>query len=205
MGLWWDCDGLWWDYIGLYRIIIPVEIWGKRFSPLDIGTFWLGTTPKHYRKPGQVKHYSLQKPNYIRYKKISHKPNGFKDHQNRVIKNWSAFCICPVLLPKSFLFLALPGHDVCSKGTFCSLSWHRSLNQEITYMYIYILSCKEQCGQPSYLERARCKNLTRLRESWQAVTKKRLHIHSMQLYACTYLVGTKWKPTKTEPTLLQFG
>ena len=35
--------------------------------------------------------------------------------------------------------------------------------------------------------------------------KKRLHIHSMQLYACTYLVGTKWKPTKTEPTLLQFG
>ena len=55
------------------------------------------------------------------------------------------------------------------------------------------------------LERARCKNLTRLRESWQAVTKKRLHIHSMQLYACTYLVGTKWKPTKTEPTLLQFG
>ena len=72
-------------------------------------------------------------------------------------------------------------------------------------IYIYILSCKEQCGQPSYLERARCKNLTRLRESWQAVTKKRLHIHSMQLYACTYLVGTKWKPTKTEPTLLQFG
>ena len=35
--------------------------------------------------------------------------------------------------------------------------------------------------------------------------KKSLHIHSMQLYACTYLVGTKWKPTKTEPTLLQFG
>ena len=72
---------------------------------------------------------------------------------------------------------------------------------------IYILSCKEQCGQPSYLERARCKNLTRYCSvsHGRLLQTKSLHIHSMQLYACTYLVGTKWKPTKTEPTLLQFG
>ena len=111
---------------------IPVEIWGERLSPLDVGTFWPGTTPQHYRKPDLVKNSSLQKPNYIRYKKLIHRPNGFKDHQKRICENRNAFCSCPVLLPKSFLFLALPGHDVCSKGSFCSLSWHRSPNQENT-------------------------------------------------------------------------
>ena len=85
---------------GLYGYLwIPVEIWGERLSRLDAGTFWLGTTPQHYRKPGQV-------PNR-RYKKLSHRSNGFKDHQKRVIK---------MLLPKPFLFSL--GMTSVPKGLF---------------------------------------------------------------------------------------
>ena len=41
---------------------IPVEIWGERFTSLDVGTFWLGTTPQHYRKSKTVNffHYKNQ-------------------------------------------------------------------------------------------------------------------------------------------------
>jgi len=51
---------------------------GERLSPLDVGTFWLGTTPQHYRKPWPGKNYSSQRPNFIRYKKLIHRPMASK-------------------------------------------------------------------------------------------------------------------------------
>ena len=70
---------------------IPVEIWGVRVTSLDVGTFWLGTTPQQYRKQNPLILFSLQKPICLRYKKVRHRPNGFKNHQKKDLRIQKCF------------------------------------------------------------------------------------------------------------------
>ena len=46
----------------------------ERFSPLDVATFWLGTTPQQYRNYDQ-NIYFLTRTKNIRYKKLIHLNN----------------------------------------------------------------------------------------------------------------------------------
>ena len=46
----------------------------ERFSPLDVATFWLGTTPQQYRNYDQ-NIYFLTRTKNIRYKKLTHLKN----------------------------------------------------------------------------------------------------------------------------------
>ena len=95
----------------------PTDCMDTFGSPLKFGGrgyLLLMQVPSGWVQPPSTTE-SLARFQIRRYKKLSHRSNGFKDHQKRVIKNVAAEAV-------SFL----PGHDVCSKGSFCSLSWHRS-------------------------------------------------------------------------------
>ena len=75
----------------IYIYIIPVEIRGERLYPLVVGTFWLGTPPQTYKKQSQVPTHSLQKANQAKYKKVAHRPNGFKVDKNHDVEKLKCF------------------------------------------------------------------------------------------------------------------
>ena len=100
----------------------PTDCMDTFGSPLKFGGrgyLLLMQVPSGWVQPPSTTE-SLARFQIRRYKKLSHRSNGFKDHQKRVIKNVAAEAV-------SFL----PGHDVCSKGSFCSLSW-----QEFKFWHI---------------------------------------------------------------------
>ena len=50
-----------------------------------------GYNPQQYRKQNPLKKKSLQKPICLRYKKVRHRPNGFKNHQKKDLRIQKCF------------------------------------------------------------------------------------------------------------------
>ena len=79
------------------------NLWGEVVPPC-CRYILAGPTPPHYKKHSQPQNDSLQKPG-LRYKKVTHRSNGFKDHHQTTFQNWRVFLYRPTLLPNAFFSL----------------------------------------------------------------------------------------------------